>query len=45
MLCVRPGLWVSNEALYVQGAGQHGLGPQDNSWGCYPVYTADLTKV
>ena len=45
MLWVRLGLWVSNEPLYVLGAGQHGLGPQDNNRGCYPVYTAGLTKV
>ena len=42
---VRLGLWVSNEPLYVLGAGQHGLGPQDKSRGCYSVYTAGPTKV
>jgi hypothetical protein len=45
MLWVRLGLWVSNEPLYVLGAGQQGLGPQDKPRDCYPVYTAGLTKV
>ena len=44
MLWVRLGLWVSNEPLYVLGAGQHGLGPQDKSR-VYSVYTAGPTKV
>ena len=44
MLWVRLGLWVSNEPLYVLGAGQQGLGWQDKSRGCYPAYTADPTK-
>lgn len=45
MLRVRLGLWVSNEPLYVLGAGQQGLDPQEKNRGCYPVYTAGLTKV
>ncbi len=33
------------EALYVLGAGQHGLGPQDNRPGLFArVYAAGLTK-
>ena len=45
MLWVRLGLRVSNEPLHVLGAGQHGLGLQDNSRGCYSVYAVGLTKV
>lgn len=29
---VRLGLWVLNGALYVLGAGQHGLGERDKRW-------------
>ena len=41
---VRSGLWVLNGALYVLGAGQHGLGQWDKNWGCYSVYATGLTK-
>ena len=41
---MRLGLCVLNGPLHVLGAGQQGLGWQDNSRGCYPVYTACSTK-
>ena len=41
---MRLGLWVSNEALYVLGAGQHGLAGRDKPGGCYPGYVAWPTE-
>ena len=41
---MRLGLRVPNGALHVLGAGQQGLGWQDNSQGCYLAYTVGSTK-
>ena len=41
---MRPGLYVSNEPLYVLGAGQHGLLGRDNTGDCYSGYAARATE-
>ena len=43
-LRVHLGLCISNELLYVPGAGQNGLSWRDNSRGCYFANAAGLTK-